>query len=482
MVGFYADEIINLPNGFIEGDFGFAVIDGVNTLVGYFGNDTDIVLPESYKGENYVIGDNVFKDNTTITSIAIPSSVTGFGDEAFYGCSGLTAVYIEDLTTWCNMEFATPESNPLYYAKNLYLHGEVVTELVVPGNVSVVKQYAFYNCSGITDIVIPNSVTSIGNSAFTGCSKAKELYLGNSIESIGDNAFAGCNGLLEIRNSSIIAIECNENIFSNNTYNNAKLYVPEGRKEFYENVTPWNKFFFTNELTSTDYLFAITYMVDDKAYYTYALKQNEAVPSPQITKEGCVFEGWEGLPELMPGEDIFVYALFSVKCYNVTFVVDGKEYEIKSVEYGKEITLPEPPEKEGHTFVGWSEVPETMPAEDITIEAIFTVNSYLVTFFVDGEKYHEESVEFATKIPLVEEPVKVGYIFSGWRNVPQTMPARDLDIHGTFFIADTGIEEMKEEMKNEKVEIYNLKGERFINKENLPEGIYIINGRKILVK
>ena len=481
MVGFYADEIINLPNNFdsIVGDFVFAVIDGVNTLVSYIGNDSEITLPDNYKGETYVIGENAFEENTTITKVTIPNSVTSIGDNAFYGCTGLTAVYIDNLAAWCNMEFATPESNPLYYAKNLYLHGEVVTELVVPGNVSVVKQYAFYNCSEITNIVISNSVTSIGDSAFRGCSNVKGLYLGNSVESFGDNAFAGCNSLLEIRNSSIIAIECNENIFSNNTYNNAKLYVPEGREEFYEKVTPWNKFIM-NELNSTDYLFTITYMVNDNAYYTYALKQGEAVPSPLVTIEGYTFNSWEELPEVMPAEDIFVYGTLSTKCYMVTFMVDGKEYKTISLEYGKEITLPEAPEKEGYTFVGWNEVPKTMPDEDITIEAIFTINSYLVTFFVDGEKYHEESVEYGARIPFVPTPFKAGYVFSGWRNLPQTMPARDVYIYGSFNIIETGIDEVKEELN--KVEIYNLKGERIINTENLPKGIYIIDGKKVFIK
>ena len=479
MVGFYADKIINLPNNFdsIEGDFVFAVIDGVNTLVSYIGNDTEITLPESYKGESYVIGKNAFKENATITKITIPNSVTSIEDEAFYDCTGLTAVYIDNLAAWCNMEFATPESNPLYYARNLYLYGELVKELVVPGNVSAVKQYAFYNCSEITNIVIPNCVTSIGESAFSGCSKTEGLYLGNSIESIGDNAFAGCNGLLEIRNSSIIAIECNENIFSSNTYNNAMLYVPEGRKEFYEKVTPWNKFIM-NELNSTDYLFTITYMVNDNAYYTYALKQGEAVPSPLVTIEGYTFNGWDALPDSMPAKDIIVYGSFKADSYIVTFVVDGKEYETISVEYGNEIPLPVAPEKEGHTFVGWNEVPGTMPAENITIEATFAVNSYNVTFYVDGEKYHEEAVEFGAEIPSVNTPVKNGYIFSGWNYIPETMPARDIIIYGYFKLEETGVDEV--ELGNYKEEIYNLKGERVINSGFLPKGLYIINGKKVI--
>ncbi|MDO5460588.1 MAG: CotH kinase family protein, partial [Bacteroidales bacterium] len=119
------------------------------------------------------------------------------------------------------------------------------------------------------------------------------------------------------------------------------------------------------------------------------------------------------------------FTLSEPMSYNVTFMVDGEVYHTATVEYGAEIELPEEPTKTGHTFSGWSEVPQTMPAQDVTITATFTLNSYNVTFMVDGEVYHTATVEYGAEIELPEEPTKTGHTFSGWSEVPQTMPAQD---------------------------------------------------------
>lgn len=68
------------------------------------------------------------------------------------------------------------------------------------------------------------------------------LYISNTIESIGDYAFAECNNILEIKIGSKKAITASENIFSSDAYNNACLYVPTGRKDFYAKTSPWSNF------------------------------------------------------------------------------------------------------------------------------------------------------------------------------------------------------------------------------------------------
>ncbi len=118
--------------------------------------------------------------------------------------------------------------------------------------------------------------------------------------------------------------------------------------------------------------------------------------------------------------------------YKVTYIVDGETYATDNIAYGAEITLIDSPEKEGYTFSGWSNVPETMPAEDIIITGAFTVNYYKVTYIVDGETYATDSIAYGAEITLIDSPEKEGYTFSGWSDVPETMPAEDIIITGAL--------------------------------------------------
>ena len=164
------------------------VFNGRNDLTG------ELVIPNSVTS----IGDGAFSGCWGLTSIVIPNSVTSIGERAFYNCSGLKEVHINDLSAWCNISFGGSDANPLCYAKNLYLNGELVTELVIPEGITEIKNYAFSSCSGLTSIVIPNSVTSIGNSAFYWCDGLTSITIPNSVTSIGDFAFSGCWGLTSI--------------------------------------------------------------------------------------------------------------------------------------------------------------------------------------------------------------------------------------------------------------------------------------------
>ena len=152
---------------------------------------TKIVLPDFVTS----IGSYAFYNCTNLTSVTISNSVTSIGEYAFRDCTGLTSVYITDIEAWCKISFA---STPFPYAENLYLNGELVTDLVIPDSVTSIGNYAFYGCTSLTSVTIPDSVTSIGSSAFYNCRSLTSVVIPNSVTSIGDGAFYGCTSLKNV--------------------------------------------------------------------------------------------------------------------------------------------------------------------------------------------------------------------------------------------------------------------------------------------
>ena len=155
---------------------------------------TAITIPKSVTS----IGNYTFYWCSSLTAITIPEGVTSIGNQSFHYCYSLTSVYISDIAAWCNIKFPDYESNPLSHAQNLYLNGELVTELTLPESVTRIKDYAFYNCSSLTSITLPESVTSIGGSAFFGCSSLTSITIPENVTSIENGVFRGCISLTAI--------------------------------------------------------------------------------------------------------------------------------------------------------------------------------------------------------------------------------------------------------------------------------------------
>ena len=130
----------------------------------------------SYSG-GIVIPSTVMNGSTQYT-------VTGIGNYAFSGCSGLTSITIPNSVTSIG-EFA-------------FENCRVLTSLTIPNSVTSIGIYAFENCKALTSIVIPNSVTSIGIYTFYGCECLTYVTIPNSVTSIGDRSFQYCTGLTTI--------------------------------------------------------------------------------------------------------------------------------------------------------------------------------------------------------------------------------------------------------------------------------------------
>ena len=90
------------------------------------------------------IANNAFNGTTTLRSITIPSTITAMGDSAFYKCSTLAEVHISSIESWCNINLTGYYSTPTYYARNLFLNDEEITELVVPDGVTEIKDLMIF--------------------------------------------------------------------------------------------------------------------------------------------------------------------------------------------------------------------------------------------------------------------------------------------------------------------------------------------------
>ena len=110
---------------------------------------------------------------------------------------------------------------------------------------------------------------------------------------------------------------------------------------------------------------------------------------------------------------------------------NGGEDIIITQNYGTAITAPANPTKTGYTFAGWDrEFPATMPAGDMTITARWTVNRYTITFKPEnGGEDIIITQDYGTAITAPANPTKTGYTFAGWdREIPTAMPAEDMTI------------------------------------------------------
>ena len=178
------------------------------------------------------IGNNAFYGCTKLTSVNIPPSVTTIGNDAFKLCSELMKVIVPDIAKWCDVSFGNDFSNPLYYAKHIYSDENTeVTEIAIPKSVTGISNIAFINCYGINSIIvedgnavydsrdncnaiietstntlivgckntiIPSSITKIGDNAFLGQSDLASITIHEGITTIGKDAFAGCTSLKDV--------------------------------------------------------------------------------------------------------------------------------------------------------------------------------------------------------------------------------------------------------------------------------------------
>lgn len=143
------------------------------------------------------IHERAFMGYKNLREITISKSIKEIEHLAFNGCEKLTRVNIEDLAAWCEISFAESDANPLRYAKNLYLNGTLITDLVIPEGTESIAPRAFDGCTAITSVTLPASLTAIGDHAFRGTG-IKEITIGENVTEVGKYVFYNCNALTDI--------------------------------------------------------------------------------------------------------------------------------------------------------------------------------------------------------------------------------------------------------------------------------------------
>ena len=149
------------------------------------------------------INGGAFQACSNLKKVVIPPSVTTInGRYTFYNCHADLKTYITDLEAWCKINFnggsGDYASNPTEYGRKLYINNELVTELVIPEDVTIISAGAFHGCTGITKVTVPASVTSINQFAFRRCSDMKHLIVAGQSVSLGSRALEGCDSLEHI--------------------------------------------------------------------------------------------------------------------------------------------------------------------------------------------------------------------------------------------------------------------------------------------
>ena len=177
----------------------------------------------------------------------------------------------------------------------------------------------------------------------------------------------------------------------------------------------------------------------DVTGYTYGV--GATLPT-DVTRTGYTFKGWYD-NENLTGSPVTAiggaetgnkeyWAKWEINQYTITFDTNGgSEIAPITQDYGTAITAPADPTRKGYTFKGWDkEIPETMPADNITVKAQWEINQYTITFDTNGgSEIAPITQDYGTEITVPDNPTRKGYTFKGWdKEIPETMPAENITI------------------------------------------------------
>ena len=195
------DDAVSTNNLYLDGKLvtDLVIPDGVTGISNYafygYKSLTSVTIPDSVGS----VGWSTFQECTNLTCVTIDGGAS-FRGGVFYGCTALEGVYINDMNTWWECYFESSSDNPLWYAGKLYVGGELITNVIVPADVSGISNYAFAGSSSLKSITIPRTVTSIGTGAFDNCTSLTDAIIEAEVTSIPVAMFRNC---ISLRNVTI---------------------------------------------------------------------------------------------------------------------------------------------------------------------------------------------------------------------------------------------------------------------------------------
>lgn len=241
---------IVIPESISYDENNYSVVRATN---GAFQNTdiTGITLPNSITS----LGNSCFKLCNKLTSVKLPDNITSLGDETFMTCSKLSSINIPNTLTslgefclaFCNITKLTLPNSITNLGNNCFQSCENLETITLPQNITNLPAYCFHDCKKLSGITLHEGITSLGESCFEGCSSLTSIKLPKSINKITGSIFNGCfencSNLSEVtcQWDNLDGIDVGSDAF-NNIFSEARLYIPKGTTEIYKAKEPWSKF------------------------------------------------------------------------------------------------------------------------------------------------------------------------------------------------------------------------------------------------
>lgn len=408
------------------------IVDENGVLVGYSGTAAELVIPTYINGKQiYSIGDNAFKDNTNITSVALDKNITSIGADAFSGCTNLTTFTAEGVTAIGDFSFynCTALSTvklplitmvPMGAFKNagsesekLVLTASAITEIgneafygssiqsLTLSKLTTIGEYSFANCRNLS-AVTASGVTSIGVSAFENCEKLSSAYY-SQVTSIPDKCFKGCSKLssTSFTNATSIGVEsfsgcssftslsfANCKTLGNKAFDGCseatKISLPSIRFDLTDTPSSLETFAGCTKVTSVNVMFMqVKNLATLFPEITYFSSSNVG-GVPDYAFQGCYKLATINLPALSSA-GAYAFADTVITSVNYTSLATIGDYCFSGIETLKTVTLPALTEittENCHMFAGTNNITSMTLAGLTKVGAGFNLQgkSSLTTF------------------------------------------------------------------------------------------------------